>query len=50
LGGLLDYAPPAEGQPDVLNGIAYEAETGRLFVTGKLWPSVFEIELLEVKS
>jgi glutamine cyclotransferase/predicted small secreted protein len=50
LGGLLDYAPPAEGQPDVLNGIAYDAETGRLFVTGKLWPSVFEIELLEVKK
>jgi glutamine cyclotransferase len=49
LAGLLDFAPPAEGQPDVLNGIAYEAETGRLFVTGKLWPAVFEIELLEVK-
>jgi glutamine cyclotransferase len=49
LGGLLEYAPPAEGQPDVLNGIAYDGETGRLFVTGKLWPSVFEIELLEVK-
>jgi glutamine cyclotransferase len=49
LAGLLDYAPPAEVQPDVLNGIAYEAETGRLFVTGKLWPAVFEIELLEVK-
>jgi glutamine cyclotransferase len=50
LGGLLDYGPPAEGQPDVLNGIAYDAQTGRLFVTGKLWPSVFEIELLEVKQ
>ena len=28
---------------DVLNGIAYDAETGRMFVTGKLWPQLFEI-------
>jgi len=27
------------------NGIAYDAEKKRLFVTGKLWPSVFEVEL-----
>ncbi len=32
---------------DVLNGIAYDAENDRLFVTGKLWPKLFEIELLE---
>jgi glutamine cyclotransferase len=30
---------------DVLNGIAYDAEGDRLFVTGKLWPKLFEIEL-----
>ncbi len=29
----------------VLNGIAYDEENGRLFVTGKLWPTLFEIEL-----
>lgn len=29
----------------VLNGIAYDAAGGRLFVTGKLWPRVFEIRL-----
>jgi glutamine cyclotransferase len=28
---------------DVLNGIAYDAKTGRMFVTGKLWPLLFEI-------
>jgi len=28
---------------DVLNGIAYDARGDRLFVTGKLWPKVFEI-------
>ncbi len=30
---------------DVLNGIAYDARGNRLFVTGKLWPKLFEIEL-----
>jgi glutamine cyclotransferase len=30
---------------DVLNGIAYDAANDRLFVTGKLWPELFEIEL-----
>ncbi|MDX1654026.1 MAG: glutaminyl-peptide cyclotransferase [Candidatus Competibacteraceae bacterium] len=31
---------------DVLNGIAYDPENRRLFVTGKLWPKLFEIELV----
>ena len=30
---------------DVLNGIAYDAKQGRLFVTGKRWPKLFEIRL-----
>jgi glutamine cyclotransferase len=30
---------------DVLNGIAYDAGGNRLFVTGKFWPKLFEIEL-----
>jgi len=30
----------------VLNGIAYNAENDRLFVTGKFWPKLFEIELV----
>ena len=32
---------------DVLNGIAYDAAADRLFVTGKLWPRVFEIKLVK---
>ncbi len=32
-------------QADVLNGIAFDAAGGRLFVTGKLWPWMFEIEV-----
>jgi glutamine cyclotransferase len=30
----------------VLNGIAYDPEHKRLFVTGKLWPSIFEIQVV----
>lgn len=31
----------------VLNGIAYAADENRLFVTGKYWPNLFEVELLQ---
>lgn len=34
----------------VLNGIAYDPSEGRLFVTGKLWPKVFEIELIPIRQ
>ena len=33
------------GGVDVLNGIAYDAAGRRLFVTGKLWPKLFEIQV-----
>lgn len=31
---------------DVLNGIAYDHKTGKLYFTGKLWPAIFEVEIL----
>jgi glutaminyl-peptide cyclotransferase len=31
---------------DVLNGIAYDAQDDRLFITGKDWPSVFQIQIV----
>ena len=45
LTGLLDrrYRHP---NLDVLNGIAYDRVNGRLFVTGKNWPRLFEIEVV----
>ena len=48
--GRVDLAglfPAAKREPpvDVLNGIAYDAERDRLFVTGKMWPRLFEIRL-----
>jgi len=30
---------------DVLNGIAYDPETNKIYITGKLWPNLFEIKL-----
>jgi glutaminyl-peptide cyclotransferase len=44
LTGLLSYEEAHSGA-DVLNGIAYDPAGRRLFVTGKLWPKLFEIEL-----
>lgn len=46
----IDLSPVAarfRGQADVLNGIAYDAEQRRLFVTGKLWPELLHIEIEE---
>lgn len=45
LGGIL---PQSEHTvtTDVLNGIAYDSENGRIFVTGKNWSKMFEIRLL----
>ena len=48
LSGLLSDELKQGSQPDVLNGIAYDAENDRLFVTGKLWPRLFEIKLVRV--
>lgn len=36
-------------QEAVLNGIAWDAAGNRLFVTGKLWPTIFQIELVPKK-
>ncbi len=35
----------AKGQPEVMNGIAYDATGNRIFITGKNWPKLFEIKL-----
>jgi glutamine cyclotransferase len=32
---------------DVLNGIAWDAQGGRIFVTGKRWPKLYEIKITE---
>jgi glutamine cyclotransferase len=45
LKGLLSAADRKGRQVDVLNGIAYDAATKRLWVTGKMWPKLYEIKL-----
>lgn len=45
LTGLLP-AIEVRSQDAVLNGIAYDAAHNRLFVTGKLWPRLFQIEVV----
>jgi glutaminyl-peptide cyclotransferase len=48
--GTIDFsgllAPRDRGpETDVLNGIAYDAKTDRLLITGKRWPKLFEVRL-----
>lgn len=47
LAGLINMYKNDTDKIDYLNGIAYDKKLDRLFVTGKLWPRLFEIELVE---
>jgi glutamine cyclotransferase len=49
LTGLLPDNQRIDGE-SVLNGIAYDAQHDRLFVTGKQWPTVFEIKVVSQTS
>ena len=46
LRGLLPQVYQLQAEA-VLNGIAYDAAQDRLFVTGKLWPKLFEVRLVQ---
>jgi glutaminyl-peptide cyclotransferase len=46
LAGLLPASQRIDAE-SVLNGIAYDPQHHRLFVTGKRWPAVFEIETVQ---
>jgi glutaminyl-peptide cyclotransferase len=50
MAGLLSPSDIVKGQTDVLNGIAYDAKSDRLFVTGKNWPKLFEIRIHKTGS
>ncbi len=50
--GVIDFSPlrelvTAHDELDVLNGIAYNPSTKTIFVTGKYWDKLFEVEILE---
>ena len=46
--GTLKSTSPNDNVGEVLNGIAYDEESDRLFVTGKMWATLFEVKLREV--
>ncbi len=48
VGGLLTAGEAANA--DVLNGIAYSPLNGRFYITGKLWPKLFEVEFLDAAA
>jgi glutaminyl-peptide cyclotransferase len=45
--GILEEAGAISARADVLNGVAYDPATKRLFVTGKYWPKLFEVEIID---
>lgn len=47
LSRLFPEAKRREVNADVLNGIAWDKLTGRIFVTGKRWPGLYEIKVIE---
>ena len=51
--GIIDLSGLAAENGDdidrVLNGIAYDAQRDRLFVTGKYWPRLYEIDLVPAR-
>lgn len=48
LTGILKQSDlPAGHEVDVMNGIAHDAKGDRIFITGKLWPKLYEIKLVK---
>jgi glutamine cyclotransferase len=45
LSGLYQTNNPSNIPDNVLNGIAYDSQTGRLFVNGKDWPNLYQIQI-----
>jgi glutaminyl-peptide cyclotransferase len=50
---LPSLLPPAvwnryDSEGEVLNGIAYDPSTNHLLLTGKHWPTIFEVTVREV--
>jgi glutamine cyclotransferase len=48
-GKLYPDAGKGPNGENVMNGIAYDAEKKRLFVTGKLWPKIYEVKIVPRK-
>ena len=49
LAGIVDMFKNQKDPIDYMNGIAYLEKSKRLFITGKYWPKIFEINLVPLK-
>ena len=45
LSGL--YTPISDSADDVLNGIAYDKDSGKVYITGKCWDKLYEFEIIQ---
>lgn len=49
--GIIDcknlMSPKLRNSEMVLNGIAFQPENGKIYLTGKLWPKIFQVELVK---
>lgn len=50
LSGIIDMYDNQKDRIDYMNGIAYDKKGKRIFVTGKLWPKLFEVEFVAGKK
>ena len=45
---LYDITQQQTYRVDVLNGIAHDSENDKLYITGKQWSKMFEVEVIEM--
>ena len=45
--GLLDKTKVTK-KVDVLNGIAWDQQNNKLYLTGKLWPQIYEVQIVKL--
>jgi glutamine cyclotransferase len=50
MAGLINMYHNQTDRIDYMNGIAYDKKSDRIFVTGKLWPKLFEVEFVPTKK
>ncbi|MDT8759821.1 glutaminyl-peptide cyclotransferase [Sphingomonas psychrotolerans] len=51
--GFVDVSalgPPTPSEDEVPNGIAYDAAAKRIFVTGKMWPQLYEVRVTDAAA
>ncbi len=49
MAGIIDLYNISDNSIDYLNGIAYNSQNGHFYITGKLWPRIFEVTFVPSK-